>query len=50
MSHPDSQQPGSPPPENPVTAKILNVVRSMSADQRQQVLDYVQYLASREHK
>ena len=40
-----------PPPEDPVTAEILNAVRSMPAEQQQQqVLDYVQYLASREHK
>lgn len=45
-----TQQPGSPPPEDPVTAEIINAVRSMPADQQQQVLDYVQYLASREHK
>ena len=41
------QQPGSPPPEDPVTAEILNAVRSMPAEQQQQVLQFAQYLADR---
>lgn len=43
----DSQQPDSPPPEDPVTAEILNAVRSMPADQQQQVLQFAKYLADR---
>ena len=47
---PSSQQPGSPSPEDPVTAEILNAVRSMPADQQQQVLKFAQYLADCAHK
>lgn len=50
MSNSDSQQPGSPPPEDPVTAEIINAVRSMPAEQQQQVLQFAQYLADRAQK
>lgn len=40
----------APPPEDPITAEILNAVRSMPADQQQQVLQFAQYLADRAQK